>query len=283
MTSSTTPTPRTITSPTYSSLLSDLKTIITSSNKNKNHSLIENYHNIGSRISQETITKKAGYFNSILKDLSNDLEIKNSLLSRIINFQELYPNKTSINKNISWSHYRELITIKNNNLRKSLEEEIISQSLTKNDLILRIRRIKFNLKNGDNAQFDPNLLPRPNKPSYLYKAIIKQVIDGDTVIVDIDLGFECYKKQRIRLANINAKELETIEGKKAFDFLRNKAVEIEDFIVIKTNKIDIYGRYVADIFYDPFPQQNDYGLDEVFEKGNYLNQEMIDEGLAEIV
>jgi micrococcal nuclease len=39
---------------------------------------------------------------------------------------------------------------------------------------------------------------------YQYKAIITKVVDGDTVDVDIDLGFEVWlRNQRIRLYGID--------------------------------------------------------------------------------
>ena len=45
---------------------------------------------------------------------------------------------------------------------------------------------------------------------YHYKAKLVRVIDGDTIDVDIDLGFDVWlKKQRIRLAGIDAPECRT--------------------------------------------------------------------------
>jgi len=45
---------------------------------------------------------------------------------------------------------------------------------------------------------------------YHYKAKLVRVIDGDTIDVDIDLGFDVWlKKQRIRLAGIDAPESRT--------------------------------------------------------------------------
>ena len=52
---------------------------------------------------------------------------------------------------------------------------------------------------------------------YHYKAVLVRVIDGDTIDVDIDLGFDVWlKKQRIRLAGIDAPESRT----------RNKAEKV---------------------------------------------------------
>ena len=45
---------------------------------------------------------------------------------------------------------------------------------------------------------------------YHYKAKLVRVIDGDTIDVDIDLGFDVWlKRQRVRLAGIDAPESRT--------------------------------------------------------------------------
>ena len=45
---------------------------------------------------------------------------------------------------------------------------------------------------------------------YEYKAIIVNIVDGDTVDVDIDLGFDTWlKNKRIRINNIDAPETRT--------------------------------------------------------------------------
>lgn len=52
---------------------------------------------------------------------------------------------------------------------------------------------------------------------YEYRAIVDRVIDGDTIDVDIDLGFDVWlKKQRIRLYGVDAPESRTsdLEEKK---------------------------------------------------------------------
>lgn len=79
---------------------------------------------------------------------------------------------------------------------------------------------------------------------YKYKGKIERVIDGDTIIADIDLGFEVHKKERLMLARINAPEVGTDEGKKAKEFM--KQFEGQE-ISITTSKLDKYGRYVAEI------------------------------------
>lgn len=87
---------------------------------------------------------------------------------------------------------------------------------------------------------------------YNYKAKVYRVVDGDTIIVDIDLGFNTFVSNvRLRLARINAPETKgaSIEaGKVSKDFLTN-LLDKKD-IMIKTSKsqIDIYGRYIAEVY-----------------------------------
>ena len=48
---------------------------------------------------------------------------------------------------------------------------------------------------------------------------------------------------------------------------------------MKTNKIDIYGRYVGHIFYS----LKETDKDKIFSEGNYLNQELLNRGLARAI
>ena len=81
---------------------------------------------------------------------------------------------------------------------------------------------------------------------YEYNCKIRRVVDGDTVDVDIDLGFGIvYANQRIRLYGIDTPESRTRDpyekffGKMAAQFLADK---IGDECVIRTKK-DGKGKY----------------------------------------
>ena len=60
---------------------------------------------------------------------------------------------------------------------------------------------------------------------------VLRVYDGDTITVELDLGFGVYKKEKLRFAEINAPELrgeERPEGLKSRDWLKakiDKAIE----------------------------------------------------------
>jgi len=85
---------------------------------------------------------------------------------------------------------------------------------------------------------------------YIYTATVVDVHDGDTITVDIDMGFGLiFRKQKLRLYGINAPELgdSSGEGIKARDILiglvLNKPIIIN---TIKDEK-EKYGRYLANI------------------------------------
>ena len=62
---------------------------------------------------------------------------------------------------------------------------------------------------------------------YEYNCIIKKIVDGDTVDVDIDLGFDVYlNNQRVRLQGIDAPETRTKDlEEKAMGLLSKEFVQ----------------------------------------------------------
>jgi len=86
----------------------------------------------------------------------------------------------------------------------------------------------------------------------------------------------------VRLAGISCPEMAMEEGQLAFHFLLNKAANIET-LMIKTKKIDIYGRYLGHILYNPSPDQESMSGDEIFKEGVYLNEEIVRKGFGVVV
>lgn len=79
------------------------------------------------------------------------------------------------------------------------------------------------------------------------KAKVLGVIDGDTVDVEIDYGFRIVQSHRVRLAGIDAPEVNRIgpEGENARDWLR-ALLPVGCPVQLVTEKpADKYGRYLA--------------------------------------
>ena len=111
----------------------------------------------------------------------------------------------------------------------------------------------------------------------MYEYNIRKVLkiyDGDTITVELDLGFGVYKKEKLRLAFIDAPEIkgdERPEGLKSRDWLRakiNDALEKNHQLRVKTlkDRKGKYGRYLAVLYIDDIN----------------INQMMLEEGLAEL-
>ena len=88
---------------------------------------------------------------------------------------------------------------------------------------------------------------------YIFKCTVMKIIDGDTVDVDIDLGFDCWlRSQRIRLVGIDAPECRTRDRQeKAFGFAAKEFVEnfipVGSSAILKTKEKGKYGRYLGDL------------------------------------
>ena len=103
---------------------------------------------------------------------------------------------------------------------------------------------------------------------------VNKIVDGDTIDVDIDLGFDISFSSRVRLAGIDTPESRTTDlkekalGLEVKEKIKKELAAAKD-VVIKTEKPDSsekYGRILGWIFLD----------------GNTvsLNQQLIDQGYA---
>ena len=82
-----------------------------------------------------------------------------------------------------------------------------------------------------------------------YKCVITKIVDGDTVDVDIDLGFSVWlKKQRIRLYGVDTPEsrtsdkIEKIYGRKAKAFVQER-LPLRSDQVLRTKLDDSRGKF----------------------------------------
>lgn len=108
---------------------------------------------------------------------------------------------------------------------------------------------------------------------YYVKKVTK-IVDGDTIDVDIDLGFDISFSSRVRLAGIDTPESRTTDkmekalGLEAKAYLKHE-IEAAKSVVIKTEKMDSsekYGRILGWVYLD--------GSDKS------LNEKMISDGYA---
>jgi micrococcal nuclease len=94
-----------------------------------------------------------------------------------------------------------------------------------------------------------------SNPSYEYSASLVRVIDGDTVVLNFDLGFKTHVEQTCRLLGINTPELigeQHEAGKAAKQAVVDALTTAVGNLIVRTHKPekkDKYGRYLAEILY----------------------------------
>jgi len=117
---------------------------------------------------------------------------------------------------------------------------------------------------------------------YEYNAVLDRVVDGDTIDVNIDLGFNVWKKIRVRMEGINTPESRTrdLEEKKLGLAAKDRLVEILKFndnkCVLKVSGVGKYGRALATVFVDSLSALN--GEDGITLID--VNKQLIEEGHA---
>ena len=123
------------------------------------------------------------------------------------------------------------------------------------------------------------MIPPSRKSCYNFRVTkINRVVDGDTIDVTIDLGFDLYKKERVRIAGVDTPEKRTrdkeekVLGIDATNWLKGKleeAIKGDDELTIRTELkggVGKYGRLLGWLYI------GDVELS--------LNEQMITEGYA---
>ena len=106
-----------------------------------------------------------------------------------------------------------------------------------------------------------------NKKRYIYENTkVLNIIDGDTIDALVDLGFNTWKKVRIRFYGINAPETKGEEKPKGLiskNFIEN-LMPVDSYIKFESLGQDKYGRWLGILYKDDLN----------------INQHMIQEGMA---
>ena len=123
------------------------------------------------------------------------------------------------------------------------------------------------------------MVPPSRKSCYNFRVTeINKVVDGDTIDVTIDLGFDLYKKERVRIAGVDTPEKRTRDleekalGLDATNWMKENlegAIDGDDELTIRTELkggVGKYGRLLGWLY---------VGDEEIS-----LNELMIQEGYA---
>ncbi|MDP2653252.1 MAG: DUF1016 N-terminal domain-containing protein [Candidatus Omnitrophota bacterium] len=326
---------------------------------------VQTYWQTGKLINEHILrheSRSEHYGQEVVEKLSEDLTISVSTLWRCVQFARSFKILAARRESLSpltWAHYRELITIPDEETRLSFTRRAEKSSWTSRELARKIyEEVKESAPEGNgkpSSSAIPKLIPRKGTiytyrliapdsvhkqederlwidlgfqvhrqiPStarnfkegqiieslkkdgdygisatdrqeealFTYQAHVERVVDGDTLLVKIDLGFETRIRQYLRLRGIDAPELTTPEGKKSKSFVERELAKAPR-ILLTSSRSDKYDRYLADVFYRPpngvredkrnaLRAPKELAGVSAGEGERYLNQVLIDEGLAE--
>ena len=123
------------------------------------------------------------------------------------------------------------------------------------------------------------MVPPSRKSCYNFRVVeINRVLDGDTIDVTIDLGFDLYKKERVRVAGVDTPEKRTKNleekalGIDATNWLKEKlegAISGDDELSVRTELVGGVGKYGRLL-----------GWLYIGDSNLSLNEQMITEGYA---
>ena len=123
------------------------------------------------------------------------------------------------------------------------------------------------------------MTPPSRKSCYNFRVIkVNRVVDGDTIDVTIDLGFDLSKKERVRIAGVDTPEKRTRDkeekelGIDATEWLKyqlNDVIKSDDELVIRTELVGGVGKYGRLL-----------GWLYVGESNVSINEQMISQGYA---
>jgi endonuclease YncB( thermonuclease family) len=274
-----------VTQTDYQSLVTDLQSLIEKGREQALQAItdirIKTYWDIGKRLHQDKEIPKKGSASEIMQRLGEDLHLDPSVLYRSLKFYRTYPKGLPKDKaagSLGWTAHLELLPLKDPKEREFYMKRAVAEGWSRDRLRQAIRRKVFHEAKESKGTKERILLKRPVQGLHTYVALVEKVVDGDTLVARIDLGFDVWKTHRIRLRGIDAEPPNTPKGKKAKDYLERTLRQV-DFIVLKTYQVDMYYRYVADVFYHPAIKRKE----GVFEEGRFLNEELVKKGHAMLV
>lgn len=137
-----------------------------------------------------------------------------------------------------------------------------------------IKKVSFieTIKGED--RYDIKAIKANAKDLYIYKAYVDKIIDGDTIWLDVDLGFNTWLKHKARLRGIDTAPIETTEGQNALKYVKSVLKGLP-FVIIKSHGRDKYDRHLIDLYY-----LRNAGEEKVLKEGIFLNQELLDKEMA---
>ena len=109
-----------------------------------------------------------------------------------------------------------------------------------------------------------------------YECVVVRVVDGDTMDVEIDLGFDIVTKQRIRLLGVDTPETyrpsceaERAHGEEAKRFVSDACLGLKCKLVTDRDRKGKYGRYLGVVF----PPGSEVSINDLLRDNGFAKRE----------
>ncbi|NJH82525.1 thermonuclease family protein [Staphylococcus hyicus] len=114
-----------------------------------------------------------------------------------------------------------------------------------------------------------------DKQLYIFKAKVLRVIDGDTLVIDLDMGFETHTIKRVRLLGVDTPERGQVNYNEAKAFTTSTVLGKD--VYVQTYQSDVFGRYLADVWYrvgdDEYRLSHELTVRGFIKEGSKWNEE----------
>jgi hypothetical protein len=243
--------------------------------------LVQTYWEMGRRLSRERESLGRGEVTAFFGQLGRDLGVGTTVVHNAWKFYSTYPDglpKGRGYRSLGWGTHTALLPIADPKAREFYLERAVEEGWSRPKLRRAIRADLYGVVGGAEGGGGSGEEPRlesVGRDLHNYVGVVERVIDGDTIRVRVDLGFDVWRVETIRLRGVDTPEGKSDAAKKATAFVDEKLTGAP-FVGLRTYRIDKYARYIADVYY----HTEKAPTSETFEKGVFLNQELLDEGLA---
>jgi len=260
----------------------------------------------------------AAHGQALVERLAADLNIEKTVLYRIVRFNQVFPNVATW-QHLTWSHYRELLTLEDAATRKGLLKKASSGHWPVKRLLAEIKKHQttkplpqkavaliepeqgragcaqvgwlaslggtkrkvfdlgfsnyLEMTAAEKNRFKDKDLARESgrawvtsgdeRDRWFYEAAVERVVDGDTLLVQVELARGIKRRQYLRFLHVNAPEKNTPAGAKARAWLTRQFKQTAR-VSFRSHTTDRYDRYLCDIWCGR----------------HYLNQALLERGLA---
>ena len=278
----------------YAALRKDVEEAFLSGQRKIEEAKVQTYWRTGNIISvylQKYGSRSEHYGAQVLGKLSADLKVDSSVLRRCVKFARTFdicgPEHKSFSPRLTWSHYLQLLTVSDEETRLSLMRRAEKSDWSRDQLAQKIRQEIWPSPEGAPHESGRPLLKLVPKKGRLYTYRVADPSSlhkgEDKNALWLDVGFQVRRhipggrksfvpgqivesrksetSYRAAPSHLTEKDLYTYEA-----YVERELSQV-NHIILTSSRSDKYGRYLADVFYG----EGD---------GQFLNQRLLDEGLA---